>query len=223
MRNLLSSFDEFADKELLSPRDLQDYSGRYQDLYAEWKEQRKQDVKDVTDDIVFEVELVKQIEINIDYILMLVKKYKDNHGEDKELLITIQKAVSSSPELRSKKQLIEDFIEEVNEMDDVISEWNSYVAKQRETDLDTMIQEERLKPEETRKFLENSFKDGEIKTTGTDIEKILPPISRFDGGGARAKKKETVIDKLKKFFEMYFGIGGNVSFINIKDDDVSNG
>lgn len=219
MRNLLSSFDEFADKELLNPRDLQDYSGRYQDLYAEWKEKNKQDVKDVTEDIVFEVELVKQIEINIDYILMLVKKYKDEHGEDKELLVTIQKAVKSSPELRSKKKLIEDFIEEVNEMDDVISEWNSYVAKQREADLETMIQDERLKPEETRKFLENSFKDGEIKTTGTDIEKILPPISRFGGGGARAKKKETVIDKLKEFFEKYFGIGGKVSFVNVEGDE----
>lgn len=219
MRNLLSSFDEFADKELLNPRDLQDYSGRYQDLYAEWKEKNKQDVKDVIEDIVFEVELVKQIEINIDYILMLVKKYKDEHGEDKELLVTIQKAVKSSPELRSKKELIEDFIEEVNEMDDVISEWNSYVAKQREADLETMIQDERLKPEETRKFLENSFKDGEIKTTGTDIEKILPPISRFGGGGARAKKKETVIDKLKGFFEKYFGIGGKVSFVNVEGDE----
>lgn len=219
MRNLLSSFDEFADKELLNPRDLQDYSGRYQDLYAEWKEKNKQDAKDVTEDIVFEVELVKQIEINIDYILMLVKKYKDEHGEDKELLVTIQKAVKSSPELRSKKKLIEDFIEEVNEMDDVISEWNSYVAKQREADLETMIQDERLKPEETRKFLENSFKDGEIKTTGTDIEKILPPISRFGGGGARAKKKETVIDKLKEFFEKYFGIGGKVSFVNVEGDE----
>lgn len=219
MRNLLSSFDEFADKDLLNPRDLQDYSGRYQDLYAEWKEKNKKDVKDVTEDIVFEVELVKQIEINIDYILMLVKKYKDEHGEDKELLVTIQKAVKSSPELRSKKELIEDFIEEVNEMDDVISEWNSYVAKQREADLETMIQDERLKPEETRKFLENSFKDGEIKTTGTDIEKILPPISRFGGGGARAKKKETVIDKLKEFFEKYFGIGGKVSFVNVEGDE----
>ena len=136
--------------------------------------------------------------------VMLVKKYKDEHEEDKELLVTIQKAVKSSPELRSKKKLIEDFIEKVNEMDDVISEWNSYFAKQREADLKTMIQDERLKPEETHKLLENSFKDGEIKTTGTDIEKILPPNSRFGGGGARAKKKETVIDKLKEFFEKYF-------------------
>ena len=59
--------------------------------------------------------------------------------------------------------------------------------------------------------MENAFRDGEIKTAGTDIDKLMPPISRF-GGGGRAKKKQGVIDKLKTFFEKYFGIGGSASF-----------
>lgn len=122
----------------------------------------------------------------------------------RNFLLLSRKPSNQAQNLEAKKKLIEDFIEKVNEMDDVISEWNSYFAKQREADLKTLIQDERLKPEETRKLLENSFKDGEIKTTGTDIEKILPPNSRFGGGGARAKKKETVIDKLKEFFKKYF-------------------
>ena len=108
MRNLLLSFDDFAGKEIISERDLQDYLGRYQDLRDEWKRRREEGKStDITDDIVFEIELIKQIEINIDYILMLVKKYHDTHCEDKEVLITIRKAVDASPELRSKKQLIE--------------------------------------------------------------------------------------------------------------------
>lgn len=75
MRSLLSSFDEFAGHEILSERDLQDYLGRYQDLRDEWKKRKPTGEKeDITDDIVFEIELIKQIEINIDYILMLVKK-----------------------------------------------------------------------------------------------------------------------------------------------------
>ena len=159
------------------------------------------------------VELIHQIEINIDYILMLVKKYHDTHCEDKEVLITIRKAVDASPELRSKKQLIENFIAGINEVDDVMDEWNNYVAQRREQDLDEIIVEERLRPEDTRKFMENAFRDGEIKTTGTDIDKLLPPISRFGGTGTRAKKKQGVIDKLKTFFEKYFGIGGSASFI----------
>ena len=212
MRNLLSSFDEFVGKELITARDLQDYLGRYQDLRDEWKRRREQEEStDIIDDIVFEVELIKQIEINIDYILMLVKKYHDTHCEDKEVLITIDKAIDASPELRSKKALIKTFIAGVNEVDDIMAEWNDYVVGKREEDLENIIKEERLKPEETRKFLENAFRDGEIKTAGTDIDKLMPPVSRF-GGGKRAEKKQGVIGKLKSFFEKYFGIGGFASF-----------
>lgn len=211
MRNLLLAFDEFKDKELLSERDLQDYLGCYQDLRDEWKRKREKST-DVTDDVVFEIELIRQIEINIDYILMLVKKYHDANCEDKEVLITISKAVDASPELRSKKELIETFISGVNEVDDVMAGWHSYVTEQREHDLDEIIAEEKLKPEDTRKYLENAFRDGEIRTAGTDIDKIMPPISRF-GSGNRAKKKQRVIDKLKAFFEKFFGIGGSSSFM----------
>ena len=212
MRNLLSSFDEFVGKELITERDLQDYLGRYQDLRDEWKRRREQgESTDIIDDIVFEVELIKQIEINIDYILMLVKKYHDTHCEDKEVLITINKAIDASPELRSKKALIETFIAGINEADDIMTEWHDYVVAKREEDLENIIKEERLKPEETRKFLENAFRDGEIKTAGTDIDKLMPPVSRF-GGGKRAEKKQGVINMLKTFFEKYFGIGGSASF-----------
>lgn len=211
MRNLLSSFDDFKGRELISERDMQDYLGRYQDLRDEWNERRKRgESTDIIDDIVFEIELIKQVEINIDYILMLVKKYHDTHCEDKEVLITIRKAIDASPELRSKKALIETFISGINDVDDVMNEWNSYVAEERERQLMQIIREEKLREPETRRFLENAFRDGEIKTTGTDIDRLMPPVSRFGGGGAREKKKRTVIDKLKAFFERFFGIGGSV-------------
>lgn len=149
--------------------------------------------------------------INFIVFHLLVKKYHDTHCEDKEVLITTNKAIEASPELRSKKQLIENFISGVNEVDDVLTVWHDYVAEQRENDLVSIINDEKLKPEETRKFLDNSFYEGEIKTVGTDIDKLLPPVSRF-GGGNRVKKKQTVIEKLKAFFEKYFGIGGSVNF-----------
>ena len=78
--------------------------------------------------------------------------------------------------------------------------------KQKEQDLETIIKDEKLKHDEAQKFIENSFRDGEIKTTGTDLDKILPPMSRFSGGSNRALKKQTVIDKIKSFFEKYFGL-----------------
>ena len=145
------------------------------------------------------------------YILMLVKKYHDTHCEDKEVLITIRKAVEASPELRSKKELIETFINGINDVDDVMYEWHDYVVEMREQELVIIIEEERLKPTETRKFLENAFREGEVKTVGTDIDKIMPPVSRF-GGGNRAAKKKTVIDRLKAYFDKFYGIGGNVKF-----------
>ena len=206
MRNLLSSFDDFAGNEILSEREMQDYQGRYNDLYDEWRNRRKEHEKeDITDDIVFEVELIKQIEINIDYILLLVEKYHDGHKSDKELLITIYKAVDSSLELRSKKSLIQNFIAGINDVDDVLLEWKEFVVKKKEEELAAIIAEEKLKNDETRKFVEYSFRDGVMKTTGTDIDKIMPPMSRF--GGGREKKKESIIQRLLAFFERFFGIG----------------
>lgn len=211
MRNLLVSFDEFKGMELITERDLQDYLGRYQDLRDEWKRKREAgESTDIIDDIVFEVELIRQIEINIDYILMLVKKYHDTHCQDKEVLITIRKAVDASPELRSKKELIETFIAGINDVDDITGEWYDYVVQQREKELRTLIADEKLKPENTRRFLENAFRDGEIKTTGTEIDDMMPPLSRF--GGNRAMKKQGLIDKLKAFFEKFFGVGGSSNF-----------
>ena len=206
MRNLLSSFDEFVGNEILSEGQMQDYLSRYNDLYLEWKKFRETHAKeDINDDIIFEVELVKQVEINIDYILMLVKKYHDSHCEDKEILISINRAVDSSLELRSKKTLIDTFIAGINDVEDVLLEWREFVAKEKEKQLEQIIDEEKLKPAETRKFVDYSFRDGVMKTTGTDIDKIMPPMSRF--GGNREKKKLSIIEKLKQFFERFFGIG----------------
>ncbi|HIT16916.1 MAG TPA: type I restriction endonuclease subunit R, partial [Candidatus Caccosoma faecigallinarum] len=197
MKNLLSSFDEFEGNEILSEGQMQDYLSRYNDLYLEWKKYREGHEKEnINDDIVFEVELVKQVEINIDYILLLVKKYHDSHCEDKEILISINRAVDSSLELRSKKALIDTFIAGINDVDDVMLEWKDFVAKQKELELQTIITEMQLKEKETRKFMEYSFRDGVMKTTGTDIDKIMPPMSRF--GGGREKKKLSVIERLKQ-------------------------
>lgn len=206
MRNLLVSFDDFAGNEILSERDFQDYLGRYQDLRDEWKNRRtSEDKEDITDDIIFEIELIKQIEINIDYILILVQKYHDSHCDDKEVLITIQKAVDASPELRSKKALIETFIAGINDTSDVLLEWRTLVAEEKEKQLAALIKEENLKNAETRHFIAHAFRDGVIKTTGTDIDNLMPPISRF-GSGNRAAKKQTIIEKLKVFFDRFFGI-----------------
>ena len=204
LRNILTSFDDFAGNELLSPRDMQDYQSNYIDLYQQLRP-KNPDKEVINDDIVFEMELIRQVEINIDYILMLVAKYHDSNCEDKEILVDIRKAVDSSMQLRSKKDLIENFIATVNTATKVDDDWIKFVTEQKKTDLDTLIVEEKLKPDETRKFVDNSFRDGVLKTTGTDVDRILPPVSRF-GGGNRAAKKDGIIAKLQAFFDKYFGL-----------------
>lgn len=206
LRNILSSFDQFEEMQTFAARDLQDYQSRYIDLYDKYRRKDAGDKENINDDIVFEIELIKQVEVNIDYILMLVEKYHDGNCEDKEILSTIRKAVDASIQLRSKKELIEQFISRVNVESSVQSDWRRYVSEQEKSDLAEIIAAEKLKPEETRKFMENAFRDGAIKTTGTDIDKLMPPLSRF-GGGNRSKKKQGIIEKFKVFFEKYFGLG----------------
>ena len=213
LKNILSSFDKFAGNEILSERDLQDYTGVYVDLYEKYKMQADGEKESIKDDVVFEMELVKQVEVNIDYILMLVSKYHQSNCEDKEILGTIDKAIKSSLALRSKKELIDGFISRINADTNVMDDWQKFVKEQEEIDLKKLIEEENLNELETRRFLENSFRDGQVKDTGTDIEKILPPMSRF-GGGNRAEKKQNIIDKIKKFFEKYFGL------FRSKEDDM---
>lgn len=205
LKNILSSFDKFTGNEILSDRDFQDYTGMYVDLYQEFKSKQGES-ESIKDDIVFEMELVKQVEVNIDYILMLVAKYHQSNCTDKEILGSIDKAIKSSLALRSKKELIDGFINRINANTNVMDDWGKFVREQKEQDLKSLIEEENLNEIETRRFLDNSFRDGQVKTTGTDIEKILPPMRRF-GGGNRTERKETIIDKIKKFFEKYFGLG----------------
>ena len=203
--NVLQSFDQFEGQQLLSDGQMQDYQSNYLDLKDKWRKRGNGEKEVVNDDIIFETELIRQVEINIDYILLLVKSYHESNCKNKEILVNISKVVSASMNLRSKKELIEDFVASVNADTDVDEAWEAFVKQRKQDDLNEIIASENLKADETAKFVDNAFRDGAIRTTGTDIDKILPAMSRF-GGGNRQEKKKTVIEKLKEFFEKYFGV-----------------
>ena len=202
MKNILSTFDNFEGMEILTDRDFQDYQSEYIDLYQKYRLRGNEKKEAINDDVVFEIELVKQVEINIDYILMLVKKYQQEGSQNKEIVVTIEKAVNSSMNLRSKMELIRNFLSRINVQTEVDGDWKKFVDEQRENDLAVIIEEEKLKMEETHKFIDNSFRDGVLKTTGTDIDAVMPAVSRF-GGGNRAEKKKRVIDRLMAYYEKY--------------------
>lgn len=202
IRNVLASFDDFSGKEILTAIDFQDYQSIYIDLYNKWRKQKKAEQEDINDDVIFEVELVKQIEVNIDYILALVAKYHQSNCEDKTLLVSITKAIDSSIKLRSKKELIINFIDRYNKDQDVSDEWRNYVEKQKEEDLDKIINEEKLDSDRTHSYLNHALQDGVLSTNGIEFESMLPKVSLFK----KKSLRERVIEKLQAFFEKYFDI-----------------
>ena len=275
LRNMLKAFDQFEGNEIIKERDMQDYLGHYQDLHEEWKnKEEKGEIADIADDVVFEMELVRQVEVNIDYILMLVERYHSKHCKDKNVLASIKSAVDSSPQLRSKRKLIEDFIAQLNEneaninkfeysinstdgkdsedldseskkysnydessvhashgndlMDSgnnlmnsgdnlidsennlsVVDRWREYVQQKYDYDLSELIQSEGLNDSKTRRFMYKSFNAGEVSELGTDINDLMPRMSRFGSAArARAQKKTRIIDRMRELFNEFVGIIG---------------
>ena len=204
--NILSSFDEFKNEELINERDKQDYHSIYIELYNEFRNKAKQEKTDVTDDVVFEMELIKSIEVNIDYILSLVKKYHDTNMEDKEILVTIQKAIMASPDLRNKKDLIMAFIDSLDQDSNVYADFESFMNSKKKEELDKIIMDESLNKEETYNFIERAFEQGRVETNGTEVSNILPPMNMFTPNNERQEKKNKVIDKLINFFDKFFSI-----------------
>ena len=208
LQNILTSFDDFTGNEILTGRQGQDYRSVYLDLYAEFRKDTDAEKEQITDDVVFEIELIKQVEINVDYILLLVQKYRAERGDgdDKEIRAEISRAVDASPSLRNKKDLIESFVDSLSVDGAVDEEWRAFIATRREAELDAIIADENLRPDATRAFVETAFRDGQITATGTAITKVLPPTSRFAPDGGHSEKKQRVIEKLGTFFERFFGL-----------------
>ncbi|MFH1856115.1 MAG: type I restriction endonuclease subunit R, partial [Candidatus Omnitrophota bacterium] len=208
VRNILVTFDEFAGNEVLTERDVHDYHSAYIDLYKEMRKTDDSDKENINDDLVFEMELIKQIEINIDYILTLVKKYHEDHTKNREILVDINKAIDSSVELRNKKDLINQFIASLDVGAVVDEEWQTFVEKKKIEELERIISDENLDRDAAYKFIQNAFRDGSVAVTGTAITKVLPPVSRFSQTGERTQKRESVLEKLTRFFEKFFDVSG---------------
>ncbi|MCA1982959.1 type I restriction endonuclease subunit R [Nocardioides nematodiphilus] len=209
LRNILTSFDEFAADDALSPRDLQNYTSIYNALWEKHRKSEKKEKESILDDVVFEIELVKQVEVNIDYILMLVGKWREAKVAGRETVgqvVDIEKAIDASPTLRNKRDLIMAFVDSQSVGDNVGDDWRQFIAERRESELDELIADEALKADETRTFVADAFRDGAVPTSGTAITRILPPASRFSKDNNHAAKKGRVLGKLIEFFERYAGL-----------------
>lgn len=209
MRNLLTSFDQFAESDPLTERDLQDYTSIYLAL-RDWVKSMKEDKEkeDIVDDIEFEMELVKQVEVNIDYILFLVEQMQKDRADVAELTIKVNKAIDSSPDLRDKKELINQFIESLTPDSEVSEKWKAYVDEQKRKEFADIVGEEHLKAEAAREFIATAWERGYVPEGGLELNAIMPPINPFDPSANREGKVQTVLNKIKGFFQKYFEIAG---------------
>ena len=205
VRNILSAFDYFTeDAKIVDEMRYQDYLGWYNNYYEKYRPKGgDKEREDISDDIIFEMELVKQVQINIRYILSLVQKYHQSNCEDKEIIVKIKKQIDASPDMRDKRELIERFIMQMtpDKGPDVGEEWEKYIEQEKKIQLNTIIAEENLRPAETEAFMQRAFADGYVTETGTGIAKILPPANPFlpESG----EKKQTVIEKLKAYLNKF--------------------
>ncbi|MEI6405347.1 MAG: type I restriction endonuclease subunit R, partial [Actinomycetes bacterium] len=205
LKNILQSFDDFIGNEILTPANFQDYQSTYIQLYRDLRQVNDGDKESILDDLVFEIELVKQVEINVDYILMLVRQLQSSKGDaNKEIKAQIDRAVMSSFSLRSKKDLIEKFVARINNDSDIEASWREYIDEQKGIELEQIIQDENLDTQATKDFIDQALRDGQVQSAGPALSKLLPPRSRFTPADEYGLQKRRVLELLQVFFERFF-------------------
>ncbi len=209
LENILRSFDDFAGQELLTPRAVQDYKSVYLDLHSEFRANAEGEKEAIDEDLVFEIELIKQVEVNVDYILMLVDRNRDAVAcGDHEVTASIMRNVAASPTLRERDDLVRGFLQEMTVSTDSTADvWQSHMAAEQAKELEALIAEERLKPQETRAFLARAFEEGGVQTAGTAITEIMPRASRFSPSDGYGEKKRRVVEKITALYERFAGLG----------------
>lgn len=204
LQNILKSFDDFKGNELLPERTFQDYQSTYIEIYQNLNGKVIGDKESIIEDLVFEIELVKQVEINVDFILILIRGLQGaSASENKEIKAKINKTVLSSFSLRSKKDLIEKFIESINNDSDVEGQWRKFVEEAKTEELGKIIADENLDAQETVAFINKALADGELKSAGTAVTKLLPAKNMFSPSYEHSLQKSMVIEKLKTFFDRF--------------------
>ena len=215
IRNILIVFDEFKGKEIFAERDFQDYLSLYNECYQEFKEKAKATKVNITSDIVFEIELIKQIDINLDYIFAQVQQHHSENIKHKELINKINQLINSSYELRSKKDLIIQFLNKLYDDSkieisaiDLIDHYNKFKNDQMDIEIEQISKDLNLNLLKTKAYIHDCFKAGKLKTLGTSIDEILPKLPRFsksnDGNKHYEVKRETIA-RLQNYFDKFFG------------------
>lgn len=214
VQNTLATFDEFEHDQLLPERDVQDYTSFYIDLCKDRKKEQEDTTREViNDDIVYEIEFIKEQDINIDYILqqialaVVAKSQQEKIAKQEQ----IHRAIKSSLSLRDKADLIEEFYEKlsagtikVHDNEGLDYEFNQFINDKKQKEWEQLKADCNLRPIAADKFIKASFEHGYIEHSGAEIDKILKPTDMFEE--TSEQYKEEVIEKLDNFFNRYYDI-----------------
>ncbi|EOG9532473.1 type I restriction endonuclease subunit R [Campylobacter upsaliensis] len=201
LRNILEIFDDFSDS--LSDRDKQDYQSHYISTYEELRKD-KDEQENALDEVEFEVELLAQVEVSIEYILELIAKYHKDQATNYEPIL---KLLDSSLSLRSKKELFLRFIDSLHDQSNVAKDFSTYIKMCKDNALQDIIDSLNLDPKKTKNFMQDSFERGELRDYGRAFGEILPPSPLFGKGAEQTHKvRKQALEKLQAFFELFKGL-----------------
>lgn len=211
--NILRNFDEFESFEkIISERLMQDMKSVYVDIRESiLNERRSKEAEEAQvdfSDVEFQIDLLKTDEINLDYILALILEKARENDDIESLKAEVRRVIRSSLGTRAKEDLVMEFISktrlsELKNTDDIIETFYDFAKKEKAVKINQLIAEENLN-EKANRFIEKSISKGYVEYAGDELDGIIPPLSRR--GGVREKKKEIVLEKIRKIVEVFVGI-----------------
>lgn len=208
---------EMLKMEIINERSAQDYRSTYNDIREWLRTQRKgKEAEESTiswDDIVFEVDLLKSQEINLDYIIGLILDNKDEGKDKEELIAEIRRVIRASIGNRAKESLVVEFINEtdLNDIKDkvtIIEEFFKFAQRKQKIEAELLIKEENLTEDAAKRYITSSLKREYASDEGTELNELLPRMSPLNP--QYLIKKQTVFQKIAAFVEKFKGVGGEV-------------
>ncbi|HFO4663850.1 HsdR family type I site-specific deoxyribonuclease [Escherichia coli] len=210
--------EKFAELQMIrlpAERKIQDYRSAYNDI-RDWQHREKEaDKKEKSttdwDDVVFEVDLLKSQEINLDYILGLIFEHSRQNKSKDEMTVEVKRLIRSSLGNRAKEGLVVDFIQQTN-LDDlpdkasIIDTFFTFAQREQQREADALIKEENLNEEAARRYIRTSLKREYATENGTELNETLPKLSPLNP--QYKTKKQTVFQKISAFIEKFKGVGG---------------
>ncbi|HAN6673314.1 TPA: type I restriction endonuclease subunit R, partial [Escherichia coli] len=210
-------FAELQTIRLPAERKLQDYRSAYNDI-RDWQRREKEAEKKEKsttdwDDVVFEIDLLKSQEINLDYILGLIFEHNRQNKGKGEMTEEVKRLIRSSLGNRAKEGLVVDFIQQTN-LDDlpdkasIIDAFFTFAQREQQREAEALIKEENLNEEAAKRYIRTSLKREYATENGTELNETLPKLSPLNP--QYKTKKQTVFQKIVAFIEKFKGVGGQI-------------